>query len=68
MAIDYSPSDQSMTIECDNCGELAVFYGNFHECIAQAKADDWIIFKDSDVDEFVHFDKPECRAVTDFVE
>jgi len=61
MAIDYINPISLMTMECDICGEITEFNGDWKECIAQAKRDDWIIVKHTD-GEWYHFCSTECRG------
>jgi len=56
--IDYINSSSLMTIECDTCGEIAEFDGDYRFCIESAKADGWIIMKK---DVFCHYCCADCK-------
>ncbi len=60
MAIDFINSAAHMTIECDICGEITEFDGDFKYCISEAKAAGWIVKKHNG--EWYHFCSSECRG------
>ena len=41
--IDFDNIINRMEMECDECGSNIHFDGNWHECINQAKEDNWFI-------------------------
>lgn len=44
--ITYDRDDRTMEMECDSCADADLFYGNFEECIAEAKECGWVITKE----------------------
>ena len=56
--IDYINRSSLMTIECDTCGEIKEFDGDYRFCIESAKADGWIIMKK---DVFCHYCCADCK-------
>lgn len=60
--IDYSNDESTMVMECDgyDCDKDLEMYGDFVECIQEAKDNGWKIFKDG-FDEWTHL-CPRCAA------
>jgi hypothetical protein len=58
--IDYDNDDRTMVMECDVCEQALEMYGEFVECIQEAKDNNWKIFK-SDDDQWEHY-CPRCWA------
>ena len=50
MSTTYDRTDHSMTYECDNdgCCESSIFYGDFNECVREAKEEGWRAYKIED--------------------
>ncbi|MCK5613776.1 hypothetical protein KAR91_68560 [Candidatus Pacearchaeota archaeon] len=59
MTIDYINRTATMTIECDICGEIAEFDGDYKYCITEAKRNGWIVKKH--LGDWYHFCSIECR-------
>jgi hypothetical protein len=59
MTVDYIKRTETLTIECDQCGDVEEYHGSFPDCIEQAKDHEWVIYKDGF--QFVHFCDSECR-------
>ncbi len=58
MSSAYSNKDFEMTMTCNECGATDIQKGGFGECVAQAKANGWIIRKiDGD---WVHYCCEKC--------
>jgi hypothetical protein len=53
MAVDYIKRTETLTIECEYCGNPEEYNGSFPECIEQSKDEGWLIFKDGF--QYVHF-------------
>ncbi len=51
----------TMYFECDLCGEISEAEGSFHDCIAQAKEDGWIVYLAED-DIWTHLCSANCGA------
>jgi Fe2+ or Zn2+ uptake regulation protein len=43
--IDYDHKNNHMLLECDTCGEIAEFDGDYKYCISEAKRAGWKIVK-----------------------
>lgn len=43
--IDHDNSQALMDMECDTCGEIAEFDGDFKHCIAEAQRAGWFVIK-----------------------
>lgn len=52
MSLDYFNEGHEMFMCCDFCEEESQFYGEWNECIREAKEEGWKIFKADE--EWVH--------------
>lgn len=58
--IDFINRTATMTMECDTCGEIAEFDGDFKHCISEAKAEGWIVIKKRGG--FYHYCSENCKG------
>lgn len=60
--IEYDNSSLTMDIYCDGegCDEVVTYYGSWSDCIAQAKEDGWVSYKNEN-NEWEH-KCPECKV------
>ena len=57
--IDFINRSSHMTIECDTCGEIAEFNGDFKYCVQEAKGNGWLVVKKKG--EWHHYCSTDCK-------
>lgn len=59
MANYYNNHSREMEVECDQCGEESVYFGEYMDCIDDAKEDGWVIYKEGRT--WIHLCSEECK-------